>query len=352
MAYHIIKPAVPTLGLSARRATIHELFLASYMLGTYHGCEFGCPYCDGWIANIHSFSDVIQVDPQLPQRVRAQLTQVSQGDVIGITTMSDAYQPAETTHRITRQVLQVLAERGQPCVLLTKSPLVLEDIDLLQEINRRSFVIVMTTLVSDDPSIAAKLESKAPSPAARLTMLAQLKQAGLPVGVAMIPVIPYLNDTPYAAGRLLQACVDAGADFVVWDYLHVPASNHRIRVQEVVTYTYKYPGSYYRDIYGNQPIPNKDYRLTSSQIILRACDQLGLAPHVPHQLYAGRISPANEAALLLKHAASRNILGEQTRLARLHTELANLVYQGRATRSQLLASPLWPQLKPLLGYDS
>jgi DNA repair photolyase len=320
-------------------------------MGIYNGCEMGCPYCDGWVYNPQSFNEMVRVPLNLPQRMQEELARIDRGDVIAITALSDPYQPAEQSFRITRQVLQLFAEVGQPCVLLTKSPHILDDIPLLQRLHERSLALVMTTLVTTNRSIAERLEAKTAAPALRLDMLAALKRAGIPVGVAMVPVIPYVNDTTHSVQRLLEACAERGIDFVIWDYLHIPNRRHNTRIQEMLTYVGNYPNRYYRDLYGEHPLPNADYRAERSREILSRCDQLGIEPHVPHRVYAGRIAPRNEAALLLKHTAFRSMLTGHYRMADQHQKLADMVYRNKATAEQLRASTLWKKLQPLLHYS-
>jgi DNA repair photolyase len=335
--------------LSTRRPTINEFFLSSYVMSVYNGCEIGCPYCDGWVYSPRAFSEVIGVPLDLPQHLAKELQTIDRGDVVAITALSDPYQPAEKSYRITRQVLQLFAEVGQPCVLMTKSPAVLEDVSLLQRIHERSLAMVVTTLLTVDHALSERLEATAPVPALRLDMISALKRAGIPVGVALVPVIPYVNDTEYATRRLLRTCLEKGADFVIWDYLHMSNPNHRARIQDMLTRVGYYPENYYQEIYSDAMLPNVDYRAERSREILTRCDSMGIQPHAPHSLYAGRISRRNEAALLLKHAAFRNALNSQHRMAALHRELSDLAYRGDITAEQLQGSPLWKKVQPLLN---
>ncbi|NJP05316.1 MAG: hypothetical protein HC837_06660 [Chloroflexaceae bacterium] len=162
MAYYTREtlPDQPVLG--ARRPTINEYFLSSYTMSIYSGCEFACPYCDGWAYNPRSFSDVVRIPLELPKRLKADLMSVDRGDLVSITALSDPYQPVEQNYRLTRHVLQVFAEFGQPCLLLVKGLGVLDDIPLLQKIHERSLAVVMTTLLTVDRHMAERLEGKAP----------------------------------------------------------------------------------------------------------------------------------------------------------------------------------------------
>ncbi|MCX7791606.1 MAG: radical SAM protein [Chloroflexaceae bacterium] len=349
MAYYIREMLSERPALSPRRPTINEFFLSSYTLSIYTGCELGCPYCDSWIYQERPLNERIYVPLDLPQRLAAELREVDRGDLIAITALSDPYQPAEQIYRLTRQTLQVLAEREQPCLLLTKSAMVLEDKPLLQRMNERSLAVVMTTLVTADPHLSERLEGKAPSPALRLEMLRELKRAGVPVGVAIVPIIPYVTDRHTALLSLVKACADAQVDFVVWDYLHISNEQHWIRINELLARLGNYPVSYYRDLYRDQPTVNPIYRQEIDRELLDRCDGLGLEARAPHRIYAGRLAPRNEAALLLKHGAFRDRVQGRELVALKERALADQVYAGTIDPVALRESSLYPLVREVLG---
>lgn len=335
--------------LSTRRPAINEFFLSSYTLSIYTGCELGCPYCDSWLFSDRPLNETVRVPVDMPQRLAAELAQIDRGDLIAITALSDPYQAVEQSYRLTRQTLQVLAERGQPCLIQTKSATVLEDLPLLQRMNESGLAIVMTTLVTIDPHLAERLEGRAPPPALRLEMLAELKRAGVPVGVALLPIMPYVNDGDSALRGILRSCAEAGVDFVVWDYLHIPNERHRVRVNELLARVGSYPVSYYRDIYRGKPQVSALYRQDRDAELLRRCDGLGLEPRAPHKLFAGKLAPHNEAALLLRHGAFRDRVQGRANVAEIGRRLADQVYAGAVDRQQLRESPLFPTLREVLG---
>src|SRR5690349_14499915 len=123
--------------------------------------------------------------------------------------------------------------------------MVLEDLVLLQRIHAQSLAVVMFTLLTTDPYMAARIEDTAPAPTLRLDAIRELKRAGIPVGVALMPVLPYVNDTDLLINATLRAIVEAGADFVVWDYLHIPTERHRARIGEMLQRIGSYPPNYY-----------------------------------------------------------------------------------------------------------
>ena len=348
---HYIEDYLGGSALGARRPTINEYFLSSYTMAVYDGCEFGCPYCDGWAYRTRPFNETVRIAIDLPDRAGDELDGIDRGDLIGITALTDPYQPAEVTYRLTRQLLRHLAERGQPCLILTKSHAILEDLVLLERINQQSLAVVMFTLLTTDPYLAVKLEDKASMPALRLDAIAELKRAGIPVGVAYMPVMPYVTDTDYMLNTTLRAVVDAGADFLIWDYLHIPSERQRARIGDLLTRVGSYPPGYYRDLYRGQALPDPVYRAERDRELLARCDAINLPVRAPHELFAGKLNPHNEAALLLKHTAFRDATQGRTHLAALGRELADLVYLGQADDARLRESPLYPTLREILGRE-
>lgn len=345
---HYIEDQLANRAIGERRPTVNEYFLSSYTMAIYDGCEFGCTYCDGWAYRLRPFNETVRIALDLPNHVAAELEMIDRGDLIAITALTDPYQPAEATYRMTRQTLMHLADRGQPCLLLTKSPAVLEDLVLLERINQQSLAAVVFTLLTTDPYLAEKLEDKAPAPALRLDAIRELKRAGIPVGVALLPLLPYVNDTDYMLNTTLRVLAEAGVDFMVWDYLHIPTERHRARISNMLTRIGSYPPNYYRDLYGDRPLPDASYRAERDRELLARCDALNLAVRAPHQLYAGKLKPENEAALLLKHTAFRDAIQGRAHMAALGNELADLVYHGQADDARLRDSPLYPTLRAIL----
>ncbi len=138
--------------------------------------------------------------------------------VIGVNT--DAYQPIEREHRITRSVLEVAVETRHPVGLITKSALIERDIDLIQDLARDRLVSVTLTIVTLDHGISRYLEPRASAPARRLLAMRRLEDAGIPVHVNVAPVIPFLTDSELEA--ILEAATEAGATTASYTLLRLP----------------------------------------------------------------------------------------------------------------------------------
>jgi DNA repair photolyase len=169
------------------------------------------------------FETKILVKHELPELLRAQLARPSwKPQVIGISGVTDAYQPIERKLRLTRRCLEVLADFRNPCSLITKSRLVVRDADVLQELARHQAVSVTLSLTSLDPDVARKMEPRAAQPRARLAAVEALARAGVPVGVNLAPIVPGLTDHEIPA--LVAAAAAAGARWAGWQMVRLPHS--------------------------------------------------------------------------------------------------------------------------------
>ncbi|HXZ84885.1 MAG TPA: PA0069 family radical SAM protein [Myxococcota bacterium] len=197
-------------------------------INPYRGCEHGCVYCYarptheylGFSSGL-DFETRIVVKHELPELLRAALARPSwRPQVIGISGVTDAYQPVERRLRLTRRALEVLAEFRNPCAVITKSRLVARDADVFQELARHQAVSVSLSLTSLDPDLARKMEPRAAQPRARLAAVEALARAGIPVGVNLGPIVPGLTDHEIPA--LVAAAADAGARWAGWLLLRLP----------------------------------------------------------------------------------------------------------------------------------
>jgi DNA repair photolyase len=151
------------------------------------------------------------------------------GDPLVIGTATDPYQPAERRFRLTRRILEVLRSYQELSIeIITKSPLVTRDIDLLQAISQSNDVSVNISLATADPRLARRLELRSPIPAARLRALRRLTAAGIHAGLIIAPIIPGITDDWAGLARLMEAAKEAGARYVIGSALRLgPAARHR-----------------------------------------------------------------------------------------------------------------------------
>src|SRR5437660_3264281 len=170
-------------------------------LNPYRGCEHGCIYCYARPTHEYlgfspglDFESKIMVKTNAPELLRAELeSQRWQPQTLVMSGVTDPYQPIERKLRITRGCLEVLAEFRNPVAIITKNRLVTRDIDLLCELAQFNAVAVNLSVTSLDPNLQRVLEPRTSSPHARLDAVRQLRSAGIPTGVMVAPIIPWLT---------------------------------------------------------------------------------------------------------------------------------------------------------------
>jgi len=199
-----------------------------WTVNPYRGCEHGCIYCFarpyheylGFSCGL-DFETKIMAKPQAPELLKRELARKRwKGEPIVMSAITDVYQPVEHEMRLTRQCLEVMAECHQPVSTMTKSAMVLRDVDLWQQLAAHNAGRVIVTLVTLDAELARTLEPRATAPAGRLRTIRALADAGVPVSVNIAPVIPGLTDAEVP--RILEAIADAGAKRAAWVLLGLP----------------------------------------------------------------------------------------------------------------------------------
>ena len=216
----------------------------------YRGCEHGCAYCFarptheylGFSAGL-DFETKIMVKERAPELLRAELSKKSwKPQVLGMSGVTDCYQPIERTLELTRRCVGVLAEFRNPLAIITKNHLVTRDRDLLGELAQYRAIVVTISVTSLDADLAKTLEPRASSPSRRIAAIEELSDADIPVRVLMAPVIPGLTDHEMPA--LLRECARAGARdagfvplrlpwavaplFEAWLERHAPGSKEKV----------------------------------------------------------------------------------------------------------------------------
>jgi len=199
-----------------------------YSVNPYRGCAHGCSYCYarptheylGMSAGL-DFETKIMVKHRAAELFSDWLARPSwKPELIAFSGVTDCYQPAERDFQLTRGCMQVAAECRQPVAIVTKNALVTRDLEILAEMARHRCVRVAVSITTLDAGLARKLEPRTSTPAARLSALSKLQEAGVSTLVMVAPVIPGLNDCEIPA--ILQAAKDAGAEGAAFTLLRLP----------------------------------------------------------------------------------------------------------------------------------
>lgn len=197
-------------------------------INPYQGCEHGCIYC--YARPSHAYLDLspgidfetrLYAKPQAAALLRAELAKPGyRCDPIALGANTDPYQPIEREWRVTRSILEVLAQCEHPFTIVTKSALVERDIDLIAPMAAKRMARVYVSITTLDRELARRMEPRAAAPQRRLQTVKALADAGIPVGVMTAPIIPQLNDRDLEA--ILEAAAAHGASSAGWVLLRLP----------------------------------------------------------------------------------------------------------------------------------
>ena len=199
-----------------------------FSMNPYRGCAHGCSYC--YARQTHEylslnagldFETKILVKEDAPELFRAFLSRDKWvPEVIVMSGVTDCYQPAERTYRLTRRLLEVAAEFRQPIGIITKNALILRDLDILGEMAKDGLVHVNLSITTLDGELVRSMEPRTSTPMARLRAVKALSGAGVPVRVLVAPIIPGLNDSEIPA--ILAAARESGARAASYTMLRLP----------------------------------------------------------------------------------------------------------------------------------
>lgn len=201
-----------------------------WSLNPYRGCQHACAYC--YARRTHEylgfgagtdFDTRICVKVNAPELLRRELSRPGwKREPITFSGVTDCYQPLEVVYRLTRGCLEVCVERSNPVSIVTKSYLIVRDLDVLAELHRRARVRIYTSVAFADDAVARRIEPGAPPPSRRFDAIRRLTDAGLRVGVMVAPIIPGLNDREIPA--VLERAAEAGARSASFTALRLPGS--------------------------------------------------------------------------------------------------------------------------------
>ncbi len=268
-------------------------------INPYRGCEHGCVYC--FARPTHAF---LGLSPGLDFESRlfykpdaARLLEEAlhkpgyECRVMAMGTNTDPYQPIEREYRITRSILEVLSDCDHPVGIVTKSGLVVRDIDILAPMAARGLALVCVSVTTLDRRLARLLEPRAPTPARRIETIRRLADAGIPTGVMAAPTIPGLTD--HEMEDILGAARDAGAQTASYVLLRLPLEIADLFVEWLQTHRpdrasrvlglmrQLHGGKVYESTYGKRMRGQGPYASMLAKRFEGACRRLGLADKRP-----------------------------------------------------------------------
>jgi DNA repair photolyase len=265
----------------------------TWTINPYRGCEFGCRYC--YARYTHEFMEMrdgmefeqkIYVKQHTTELLRHDLRRVKPGESIALGTATDPYQPAERRYEVTRGILEEFTRHhGFELGIVTKSNLIVRDIDLLREISRGNQLSVHITVTTLDAELARILEPRAPRPDLRIDAVRQISDAGITVGVSCSPVLPGITDSPADLEAVVRAAAAAGARHIFANPLFLKPCSAAVFLPFVEQH-FPHLAENYRQRYQDRSFLPPSYSRRISQLIKKFRQKYGI----------GRADPRRESA--------------------------------------------------------
>jgi DNA repair photolyase len=245
-----------------------------YTINAYRGCSHACSYC--FARPTHTYLE-LDADRDFETKIVVKVNAVSRleaelrsprwgGELIAMGTNTDPYQRAEGKYRLTRGIIEVLSRQGNPFSILTKSTLVLRDLELLAEAAQSVDVQVNFSIGTLDEAVWRATEPGTPHPQRRVRAVEQLNAAGIPSGVLLAPVLPEISDAPEQLDAVVRACVGAGAHFISPVLLHLRPGVKEVFVSRLAT-THPHLLDGYKRRYRNRSYaPSREQEALASRV--------------------------------------------------------------------------------------
>ena len=311
--------AMRSRSLLNRSVSKRQLSL-EWSINPYRGCEFGCKYC--YARYTHEFLQPNKVEevpvgrfdgPEQPWAkaferevyikenaawlLEQELAGIDPQEEIAIGTATDPYQPIERRAGITRGILEVFSRRaGYRIGIITKSNLIVRDLDMLQRIAERNVLVVHLTITTTDTALARKLEPRAPRPDLRFAAVSRLREAGICTGILCSPLLPGINDTEASIDRVAKRAAAAGASFLAAFPLFLKSCSRPTWMSFVREHFPQLAGDYDRR-FATADFADATYRRQTAAMMRQVCQRHGLAERSTDALLTRDVGPVRKSAV-------------------------------------------------------
>jgi len=291
---------------------IDSWFISRYGMNLYRGCVHNCVYCDGRSERYQVdgvFGENVAVKTNAVEILRKELNPIGRraklqpGFIMVGGGVGDSYQPVEEKYQLTRRVLQLLHEYKWPVHILTKSILVERDLDVLKQINQQNRAIISFSFSSTNDEISAVFEPHVPPPSERLKTLAFFKRNGIACGMFLLPVIPFITDTPEMISETLRAAHEIGVDFVIFGGMTLKDGRQKEYFSSLLKETYPELLSKYGQIYltSRWGQATEQYYNTINSIFNELSRKYKIDRRIPPALYREVLSKNDLVVVMLEH---------------------------------------------------
>ena len=291
---------------------IDSWFMSKYGMNLYQGCRHNCVYCDGRYEGYYingEFGKDVKVKVNAvevlrweldPKRKRVPLKKyyVMLGGGVG-----DSYQPSEEKYKLTRKVLQLVHDFDFPVHILTKSTLVKRDIDILEKVNKTSKAVVSFSFSSVNDKISSVFEPGVPVPSERLKTIKKIKDSGIACGMYLLPVIPFITDTPELIEESVYSAKKEGLDFIIFGGMTLKEGRQKDYFIKVLKNEYPELENKYNDIYrgGKWGEAVKEYYDSINKTFYTISKKYKMPVRIPHFLFKDILDKNDLVIVMLEH---------------------------------------------------
>jgi DNA repair photolyase len=243
------------------------LFHGDYCLDPYQNCEFNCQYCDS------SQEKTIYIKKNIIEILKNEISSIPKGRII-IGSVHDPYQPAEKKYLLTQAILTVLRDCNFSCHILTKSPLVFRDVELISALN----CYVTMSISSLDDHVVRIFEPQISSPSDRLHTIHKLRTHNIPAGIALIPILPYIVEPELET--IVKSAHRNNAQYLLHKHLELKGDQKKHFMNIIQTHYPELIFNYTR-LYTDSIGPDKKYVQTLNKTLLQYCKQFNISDVIP-----------------------------------------------------------------------
>jgi DNA repair photolyase len=295
-----------------KRKKIDSWFVSRYGMNLYRGCAHNCVYCDGRSERYQvdgTFGENVVVKTNAVDVLRRELKTIGRrvklkpGYIMVGGGVGDGYQPVEEKYKLTRRTLQLLSEYRWPVHILTKSTLVERDFDVLKRINQQNRAIISFSFSSTNDEISRVFEPHVPPPSERLKTLAFFKRSGFACGMFLLPVVPFITDTPEMIAKTLREAHEIGVDFVIFGGMTLKEGRQKEYFFGSLREKYPELIAKYETIYGEDNKwgqATEDYYAKISSVFNEASRKYKIARRMPLSLYSDILSENDLVTVMLE----------------------------------------------------
>lgn len=290
-----------------RRQDLSDLFtISKYGFSPYRACEHGCLYCDGRSERYYiegQFEKDIIIRKNLPEILDKEIGKIRERGFLCIGSgVSDPYQPVESEELIVRRCAEILLKYSIPVVVMTKSSLVLRDIDIWAELNRKSRFLLMVSLTFTDDKMRSVFEPNAGSVESRLQTIRRFKSAGCFTGVLAMPFLPLISECRENMLILASKVKETGADFLMPGGLTLRPGIQKDTFLACITRRFPELLDSYKQIYCENKAsgsPSLFWHRKNGNLYKEMLEISGLPSEIPHYVYRDMVPLYEEVYLLL-----------------------------------------------------